>query len=125
LLEELEQTGFIAALVGINLRVMTFEIAVGESGRGTVAGAGNVNYIQIILSDQPVQVNPNQGLTGIRSPMAQKPVLDVFRFQRFAQEGIRAKINHACRKIIAGSPIRMHLAQFFGRKGCYFSFACH
>ena len=68
LLEELEQARFVAALVGINLGIVAFEIAVGQRGRRAVTGAGDVHDIQVIFLDEAVQVNPNQRLSRDPTP---------------------------------------------------------
>ena len=96
--EEFEHARFVAALVRINLRVVAFEIAVGERGGRTVTGAGDVDDIQVVLLDEAVQVDPNEGLAGIGSPVAEQPILDVLWLQRFAQKRVRAKIDHARRQ---------------------------
>src|SRR6266436_5386286 len=62
-------------------------------------------------------MDPHEGLTGIRTPVPKQPILNVLWPQRLAEEGIRAKIDHARRQIIAGSPIGIHLPYFFERKG--------
>ncbi len=110
LLEELEHARFIAALVRINFGIVTLEITVGERGRRAVTGAGDVNDIKIVLLDEPVEMNPNQGLAGIGTPVAKQPILDVLRLERLAQQGIGAEIDHAGRKIIAGSPVGIYLS---------------
>jgi hypothetical protein len=47
--------------------------------------------------------------------MTEEAILDVLRLERFAEEGIRAKIDHARRQIIASAPIGIYPAQLFGR----------
>ena len=111
--EELEQASFVATLVGIDLGVVAFEIAIGKRGGRAMTGAGDVDDIQVVFLDEPVQMNPNQRLAGIGSPMTKKPILDVLWLQRFAKQRIRAKIDHSCRQIIAGSPVGIDLPQFF------------
>src|ERR1700729_3579 len=118
--EKLEQARFVATLVGIDLGVVAFEIAIGKCGGRAMTGAGEVYNVQVVFSDEPVQMNPNQRLAGIGSPVTKKPILDVFPLQRFTQKRICAEIDHACRQIIASSPVGMNLPQFFGWKGCYF-----
>jgi hypothetical protein len=46
-----------------------------------MTGAGDVYNIQVIFSDEPVQMNPNQRLAGIGSPVTKKPIFDVFPLQ--------------------------------------------
>src|ERR1700757_2741842 len=48
--------------------------------------------------------------------MTEKPVLDVLRFERFAQQRILAQVDHPDRKIIASPPICVNLAKFLGSK---------
>jgi len=55
--------------------------------------------------------------------MAKKAIFKVLRLQRLAQQRIGAKIDHARRQIIAGSPVRIDLPQFFRRKRCQ-DFSC-
>jgi hypothetical protein len=77
LAEELEHASFVATLVRINLRIVALEVAVGKRGGRTMTGPGHVKDIQVVSLDQPIQVDPNEGLAGIGSPMAKEPVLDV------------------------------------------------
>ena len=56
---------------------MALEIAVGKRGGRTVTGPGDVKDIQIVFLDEPIQVDPKEGLAGIGSPVAKQPVLDV------------------------------------------------
>ncbi len=65
LLKELEQASFIATLIGINLGVVAFKVAVGQSCRRAVARARDVHHIQVVFLNQTVQVNPDQRLSWI------------------------------------------------------------
>lgn len=114
--EEFEHARFVAALIRINLGVVAFEITVGQRSWRAMPGTGNINDIQIILLDEPIQVDPNQGLARIGAPMTQEPILDVLRLQRLAEKRVPAKINHAHRQIVASSPVGVDLPQLFGRK---------
>src|SRR5580692_4118847 len=123
--EKLEQARFVATLVGIDLGVVAFEIAIGKCGGRAMTGSGDVYNIQVVLSDEPVQMNPNQRLAGIGSPVTKEPILDVFPLQWLTQKRICAQVDHACRQIIASSPVGMHLPQFLRRKGRHFSRNSH
>ena len=109
LAEELEHAGFVLALVGIDLRVVAFEIAVGEGGRRAVAGAGDVDHVEIVFLDEAVEVDPDEGLAGIGAPMAEQAILDVLRLERLAQKRIGAQIDHAGGEIVAGAPVGIDL----------------
>src|SRR5208283_5950744 len=76
LAEEFEHAGCVAALVRINLGVMAFEVGVGQRRGSAMAGAGDVHDIQVVLFDQAIQVDPDEGLAGIGSPVTQQAVLD-------------------------------------------------
>src|ERR1700682_6329333 len=70
--EEFEHARFVAALIRIDFGVMTFEIAVGQRGWRAMPGTGDINDIQVVLLDEPIQVHPNQRLARIGAPMAKQ-----------------------------------------------------
>src|SRR5580704_15863852 len=90
LLKELEQASFVTTLVGIDLGIVAFKVAVGQRGRRAVTRARDVHDVQVIFLDETVQVNPNQRLPRIRPPMTKKSILDVLRPQWLAKQRIRA-----------------------------------
>src|SRR5208282_955820 len=55
LLEQLLHSGFVLGDVRINLTVGPFEINVAHERRATVPGTRDVEHIQVILLDHPVQ----------------------------------------------------------------------
>ena len=55
LLEELLQPGLVLADVGIDLAVSAFEIRITHHRRTAVAGAGDVNHVEVVFFDDPVQ----------------------------------------------------------------------
>ena len=77
-------------------------------------GAGQEDRVQVILFDQPVQMDVDECQAGARSPMAEQPLLDVLRLERLAQQRIVLQIDHAERQVVAGSPIGIGFAQFIG-----------
>ena len=58
-----------------------------------------------MFSDHSVQVDPDESLTRIRTPMTQQPILKMFFTQRTLEERIVAEIDHAHAEIVAGTPI--------------------
>jgi hypothetical protein len=44
-----------------------------------MTGTGDVEHIQIVFLDDSIQMDPNERLAGIGSPVAKEPVLDVLR----------------------------------------------
>ena len=88
LLEELLQPGLILADVGIDLAVSAFEIRVANDGRAAVPGAGDVNHVEVVFLDDPVQVDVDEVLARRRAPVSQQHVLDVRERQRPLQQRI-------------------------------------
>src|SRR6185312_8324326 len=100
----------ILRFVGIDLRVCSFEIGVREGRRGSVPGARNVDHVQIVFFDQPVQVDPNETLTWVRSPMPDQTLLEVLHLEWVPEQWVVAQIEHAKGEIIARAPVCIDLA---------------
>lgn len=47
------------------------------SSRATVSGTGNIDHVQIVFLDDPVQMHVNEILSGGRTPVPQQHVLDI------------------------------------------------
>jgi hypothetical protein len=77
LLEEALHPCHIFTLVRVNLGICSLEIGLGQDRRRTVTRPGDENGIEIILVDQPVEVDIREGLAGIRTPVAEQAGLDV------------------------------------------------
>ena len=107
--EELPQPGLILADVGIDLAVSALEIGVAHDGRAAVPGAGDVNHVEVVFLDDPVQVHVDEVLPGRRAPVPQQHVLHVRERQRPLQQRIVVKINLADRQIVGGAPVGVDL----------------
>src|SRR5271157_561133 len=81
LLEELAQPFEVLTLVGIHVRVRSFEITGAQNAGCTVSRAGKKDHIEVVFLDQPVEVNIDKRQSRTRSPMPEQPVLDVLRPQ--------------------------------------------
>ena len=82
-----------------------------------VAGAGDVDDVQIVLLDQPIEMNIDEIQPGRRAPVAEQARLDVFDFQRLVQQRIRVEIYLPHGEVVRGTPVGVHLAQFFFGQG--------
>src|SRR5262249_60255474 len=82
LLKEALHPCHIFTLVRVNLRVGPLEVRLRQDSWRTVPRPGDENGIQIVLVDQPVEVDIRQGLAGIRTPVAYQSCLDVLQLQR-------------------------------------------
>jgi len=108
LLEEFLQAFKVLRDGWIDLGVDAFEIAVGESCGRAVAGACDVDEVEAVLLDEAIEMDPDEGLAGVRAPVAEETILDLFGAQRFAQQRIVLEIEHADAEIIAGAPVGVH-----------------
>src|SRR5579872_2281947 len=116
LLEELVQALGVLALIRVDLGISSFEIRVSESRWGAMSRARDVNHVQIVFFDEAVQMDPDETLTRIGSPMPDQTLLKVFELQGLSQQRVFAQIQHAKRKIIACAPIGIDLAKLIGRE---------
>ena len=79
-----------------------------------VAGTGDVDHVQIVFFDDPVQMDVDEVLPGRRPPVAEEHVLDVLWFKRSAKEGVVVEVYLADGEIIGGTPIGVDLAKEVG-----------
>src|SRR5579863_10347859 len=81
LLEQLLEPGFVLADVRINLTVAAFEISIAHERRAAVTRTGNVEHVQVILLDDPVQMHVDEVLARRR---AQCPTTSGFTCDSFS-----------------------------------------
>ena len=112
----------------IALRVRTFEIAVRHDARTAVARTDDVDHVQIIVFDQPIEMDVKEIQSCRRSPMPEQPRLDMFELEgRFpaadflAGRSDRPKDNspRASRRAFSGADRAiMYLASDFPNAVC-------
>src|SRR5579884_2490178 len=112
--EKLTQAGGVFALFGVDLRVNALEICGAEHAWRAMAWSGQEDRVQVVLPDQPVQMNPGECKPRACAPVSEEPVLDVLRTERLFEQRIVPEINHPQRKIVAGAPVCVGSAQFLG-----------
>src|SRR3977135_999134 len=95
--EKLSKSSLILADVGIDLAVSALEIGVGNDRRAAVPGAGDVNHVEVVFFDDPVQMYIDEVLPGGRAPVSQEHALHVRERQGSLQQRIVVKINLADR----------------------------
>ena len=69
LLEELFQPGFVLGDVGIDFRPGAFKVHIADDCRATVTRPRDVKHVQVILLDDPVQMQVNEVLSRRRAPV--------------------------------------------------------
>ena len=77
--EQLFQPGFILADVRINLAVAAFEVSIRHQCRAAMTGTGDVEHVQIMLFDDPVQMHIDEVLARRRAPVSDHQRLHVRR----------------------------------------------
>src|SRR5271166_4202780 len=78
--------------VRIDLTVSSLEIGVGYQAGPAMPGAGDVNHVEVVLFDQPVQVNIDEVQTRRGSPMAQQSRLDVILGEGLLEQRVVVEI---------------------------------
>src|SRR6516164_4838325 len=62
--------GQVLALVRVDFGIRSLEIRLGKHSWRTVTRPGDENRVQVIFVNQPIKMDPGEGLTGVRAPMA-------------------------------------------------------
>ena len=89
----------------IDFAVGSFEIGVGDQTRPAMPGAGDVDHVQIVLLDQPIEVGVDEVEARRGAPMAEQARLDVLFLERLAQQGIVEQVDLADGQIIGRAPV--------------------
>ena len=106
---------------GIDFAVSPFEIGVGDQPRTAMSGAGNVDHIEIVFLDQPIEVRVDEVEARRRAPMPEEARLDVLLLERLAQQGIVEQVDLTDRQIVGGAPIGVDERSFgFRQRGSGF-----
>ena len=103
--------------VGIALGVGAFEVALRDRAGAAVPRPHDVDHVQVVLDDQPVQVDVDEVQTGGRAPVPQKAGLDVFAAQGLVEQRIVLQVDLPDRKIVRSTPVGVHLLEKFRGKG--------
>ena len=104
----------VLADVRIDLAVGAFEVGVGDQRRAAVPRADDVDHVQVIALDDPVEVDAEHVQARRRAPVAEQPRLDVLPLERLFQERIVEQVDLADRQVVGGPPVGVHLAQLLG-----------
>src|SRR5580704_5695409 len=115
--EELFQTLPVLGLVRINLGISALQVGVGEDGRSTMTWPSQEKYVEIVLFNQPVQMDIDQAHAGVRAPVTEQSKLCVFGLQWLFEERIIPQIDHAKTEVETRSPVSIHLSQLLTREG--------
>ena len=99
---------FIGRNVRIDLAVGPLEVGVRDQTGTAMTGAGDVDHVEVVLLDHPIQVNVDEVQAWRRSPVAEKPRLDVILCEGLLEQRVVVEINLADREVVGGPPVRIY-----------------
>ena len=106
----------VLADVRVDLAVGAFEVGVGDQRRAAVPRADDVDHVQVVALDDPVEVDAEHVQARRRAPVAEQPRLDVLALQRLLQERVVEQVDLADRQVVGGPPVGVHLAELVRRE---------
>jgi hypothetical protein len=95
--EELPEPGFILADVRIDLAVCALEVGIPHQRRPAVTGTSDIEHVQVILLDNPVQVNVDEILARCGAPVPDHKRFHMRQFERLFQQRIIVEVKLADR----------------------------
>ncbi len=110
LLEEFAEAFFRLRNVRVEFAVGSFEISVGDEAGTAVSGTSDVDDVQVVESDEAIQMDVDEIETGRGTPVAKEARFDVLELEWFTQERIRAEIDLTDREIVGGAPVSVHFS---------------
>src|SRR5207253_3728328 len=95
--------------------------------RPAVAGATDVDDVEVMRLDHAVQVHVDEVEAGSRAPVAQEARLDVLDRERLAQERLVHEVDLTDGQVVGRTPVAIDQIELLGRKGlpCHFSHSRH
>src|SRR5213078_4113183 len=116
LAEEPAQALLVAADVGIDLAVGALEVDVGDEPGAAVPGAGDVERLEAVALDDPVEMGVEEVQARRGPPVAEQPRLDVLDAQRLAQQRVVEQVDLADREVIRGAPVGVEAGELVARE---------
>ena len=102
--------------VRIDFAISALKICICDYTGAAMPWAGNIDHIQVVIPDQPIQMNVDEVQAGGGSPMAEQPGLDVLFGQGLLQKRVVIEVDLADGQVIGGPPIRIHQRPFLIRQ---------
>ena len=119
-LEELFHAVLIPGDIGIDLGIAAVQPVLRHHSVAAVTGAGEVDHVQIIPLDDPVQMRIDEVLARAGTPVAHDGLFQVRGGQRPLQQGVIQQIELAGGEVIGCAPIRVDLLQLCRRQRRFF-----
>ena len=76
-----------------------------------MAGTNDIDHVEIVVLDQPVEVHIQEVKSRRGSPMTEQARLDVLQRQRRFEQRVVLQIDLPNRKIVRRAPIGVHLSE--------------
>ena len=95
----------------LNLAIGPFEVSVCHQPGSTVTWPGDVDGVQVVLFDDPVQVNVYKVQAWCRAPVSEQTRLDMLQRQRLLEQRIVIEIDLADGQIVGCPPVGIQLAE--------------
>ena len=121
--EQPPEAGLVARDRRVGLGVRPLEVGVRDEARAAVAGAGDVDRLEVVAPDHPVHVGVDEVQAGCRAPVAEEARLDVLRAERLPQQRVVEEVDLADREVVRGPPVGVDPAdlvvrEWAGRSRC-------
>ena len=110
-LEQLLHAVLVPGDVGIDLGIAAVQPVLGHHGVAAVAGAGEIDHVQVAALDDPVQMGIDKVLARAGAPVAHDGLLEVALAQRTLQQRVIQQIQLACGQVIGGAPVGVDLIE--------------
>ena len=105
--ELLEQPAHPRGVLGdarVELAVGPLQVGVGHHPGPAVAGAADVDEVQVLVPYDAVEVRVDQVEAGRGAPVAEQPRLDVLGAQRFGQQRVAEQVDLPHRQVVGSAP---------------------
>src|SRR5206468_5541689 len=99
--------------VWIEFAVGAFQISVSNQTGPSVTWTRHVDDVQVVLLDQPIEMNVDEIQPRCGAPVPQQSWFDMFELQRLVKQRIGIEIDLPYGEVVRGTPVGMHLAQLF------------
>ncbi len=117
LLEEAFHACFVLGDVGVELGVGAFEVGVGDEAGPAVAGAGDVDHVEVVLVNDAVAMDVDEIEAGGGAEMAEEAGLDVVEGEGLFEEGVVEEIDLADGEVVGGAPVGVDFLELVWGEG--------
>ena len=113
--ELLEQPGHPRGVLGdagVELAVGALQVGVGHHPGPAVAGAADVDDVQVLVPYDAVEVRVDQVEAGRGAPVAEQPRLDVLGAEGFGQQRVAEQVDLPHRQVVGSAPPGVERVEF-------------